>query len=517
MEKNQCKTKENITKENITEKDIKEEEIAKEPIEEKNPTWNKGKIRDMNEHFAKFALLSFFFGLMLTFCLYRNSHGITYPLFIVVAYSCALTSLKLLNMKLKKDSYFVIAIAFLLGISNCLTADSFILGVNRVAQYLLMFIFILHQFYDDWTWNIGKYLGAVCNLFFTSFGTIFIPWYHGMNFLKYLKVKKYRNIVLVLVGLVAAIPLLIIMGLLLGAADAVFGDMLMRWIGVFLNPLQLFEMIFMTVFGSWSMYCLMCGACMKNINPEIKYVRRKEPLIAATAMGMVALLYLLFCGIQIIYLFMGKGALPEGMTYSSYARQGFFQLITVAFLNLIMVLLCLKYFRENRILNLVLSVISGCTYVMIISAFYRMILYVLEYRLTYLRVLVLWFLGLLTILLAGVIILIYKNQFQFFKFCLVVVSVFYVSLAFLRPDRVIAEYNTRDLTQWTDHDSRYLENMLSADAAPVIYRMIKGEGINLNYKHFYNKREMRDPSYTSFRQYNFSYGKARKLYSELNK
>ena len=72
--------------------------------------------------------------------------------------------------------------------------------------------------------------------------------------------------------------------------------------------------------------------------------------------------------------FMGKGSLPWGMTYSDYARQGFFQLLFVALLNLVMVLMCLKYCQENVLLNGVLLVISMCTYVMIASAIYRMLL-----------------------------------------------------------------------------------------------------------------------------------------------
>ena len=80
-------------------------------------------------------------------------------------------------------------------------------------------------------------------------------------------------------------------------------------------------------------------------------VRRHSPVAAVSFMAMVGLVYLVFCVIQIVYLFMGKGSLPEGMTYSQYARQGFFQLLFVAVLNLVMVLMCLKYFREHVLLN----------------------------------------------------------------------------------------------------------------------------------------------------------------------
>lgn len=79
------------------------------------------------------------------------------------------------------------------------------------------------------------------------------------------------------------------------------------------------------------------------------------------------------------------------------------------------------------LLNGVLLVISMCTYVMIASAIYRMLLYVGQYHLTFLRVLVLWFLAMMVILMAGVVALIFNRVFAV-QYCLVTVSVFYLGL-----------------------------------------------------------------------------------------
>lgn len=129
------------------------------------------------------------------------------------------------------------------------------------------------------------------------------------------------------------------------------------------------------------------------------------------------------------------------MTYSQYARQGFFQLLFVAVLNLVMVLMCLKYFREHVLLNGFLLLVSLCTYVMLASAAYRMVLYVQQYQLTFLRILVLWFLAMLFVLMAGVVILIFNHEFPLFRFCLAVVSSFYLVFAWMRPDYITARYN----------------------------------------------------------------------------
>ena len=90
---------------------------------------------------------------------------------------------------------------------------------------------------------------------------------------------------------------------------------------------------------------------------------------------------------------------PAGrMTYSQYAHQGFWQLLFVSIINFLAVLVCMQVFGENKILEILLCVISVCTCVMILSAAYRMLLYVEEYDLTFLRVLVLWFLAVLMLI-----------------------------------------------------------------------------------------------------------------------
>ena len=43
--------------------------------------------------------------------------------------------------------------------------------------------------------------------------------------------------------------------------------------------------------------------------------------------------------------------LPEGYTYSQYAREGFFQLLAVSIINFLMVLFVNKFFKESTILK----------------------------------------------------------------------------------------------------------------------------------------------------------------------
>lgn len=441
------------------------------------PAWKKGKQEVMTQQFLLFMGAALGFGILYTFCMYQNPNGITYPVMIVGVYGVLFWMLKRLSIEWKRGSWFLASAAVLLGIAACRTADSLLIMMIKTAEFLLAVIFVMHQFYDDREWSIGKYLSSMAVYLCCVIAAAVYPFFQGKEFFRKANLKKYKTVSKVALGLAAALPILLAAGLLLGQADAVFGAIVVHWLEKILNVWTILIMIVMTAFGTFGVYCLICGACMDQISGEEKMVRTHEPVTAVTCMSAIALLYLFFCGIQVIYLFLGKGSLPEGVTYSSYARQGFFQLLFVAVMNLVMVLMNLKFFRKSRLLNGVLTVICGCTYVMIASAAYRMILYVREYHLTYLRVLVLWFLLLLACLMAGVVILIYKNRFPLFSWCLVLISVFFVGFSFMRPERVIAEYNVNHVKEWSDSDFQYMTQVLSADAVPVVLKVLEDDAV----------------------------------------
>lgn len=95
-------------------------------------------------------------------------------------------------------------------------------------------------------------------------------------------------------------------------------------------------------------------------------------------------------------------------------------------INLVLVLFCQKHYRENKVLKTILTIICGCTYIMIASSTMRMLLYIASYQLTFLRIFVLVSLLTLAICLTGVVISIYKSSFPLFFFMTVTVTVCYL-------------------------------------------------------------------------------------------
>ena len=451
--------------------EVKEEiktEIKTEPAMEA-AVKNKSRVEKINEHFSAIGLATLVFAVFYTFCLYQNLVGITFPLFVGGVYVYFLFCMKQLEILMKKDAWFYMGSSLLLGISTFCTDSLPIQIFNFMGILLLICSFMVHQVYDDRKWDFSKYLGTVAYTAIASILHIFQPFIHLNHFLKKRSKKENSKGKYVVYGLFITVPLLIIVMGLLTKADIVFNQIFIKaYKQLDLIDKDVFGVISLTIFAFFASYSFLCSVVSKNISEEMKEKRTAEPVIAITFTSVLTSVYLIFCTIQVFYLFIGGLKLPEGYSYADYARSGYFQLLFVCLLNLVMVLICLHYFREHKVLKVILTMICGCTFIMIISSLYRMLLYINAYQLTFTRVLVLWSLLVLNILLIGIVIYIFKNEFSLFRFCIIVVSVSYMCLSVSHQDYWIAKYNVAaTMNHATETDRNYLYQ-LSADAAPIV-------------------------------------------------
>ena len=174
------------------------------------------------------------------------------------------------------------------------------------------------------------------------------------------------------------------------------------------------------LFAFFAGYCGLRYLGKGTIDKAEKPQKQHEPLIAETVLWLLSIVYIFFCAIQVVYLFGGRMKLPDGYTYAEYAREGFFQLLVVCILNLLIVLFVLKHFEKRPVIKALLTVISCCTYVMVASSAFRMTLYVQNYYLSFLRVLTFWMLLVIALILAGIMIQIYKSDFPLFRYGIIV-------------------------------------------------------------------------------------------------
>lgn len=479
-------------------------------------------VKPLEDSFPFFGGLSLAFGVLSAFCLYKNPCGITYPLLTACSCVIGVAAWRELGFPIKKDTWYLLAFVLLTGLSVCRTADAFLIRFNGAALILVGCISAIHQVYDDTTWNIGKYLKSICLYLCCAVSALPFPFRHAKACLKQRDNPLVKQLPLLFGGFLAALPVLAVLVALLGAADAIFSDLAARIFQGFLRPSVLFAISLRIAFASVFLYCLICSClldCIPRENPDRK---KAGPAAIMPGLAMITAVYVIFCLIQIVYLFLGRGTLPQGYTYSSYARQGFFQLLLVAVLNLAMVLCCLKYVRPHQAVKILLTVICGCTCIMIASAGYRMMLYVREYHLSYLRVLVLWFLAMLAILMAGVTWLIWNCRFPMFRYSLAVILIFCLALSWSRPDSVIGwDYvNHLEGDTFSDRDFYYLYS-LSADAAPALAHLVEykhadqtisQEELQISLEHYYAVKACPYYQNLNLRNYNFSYAQAEKLF-----
>lgn len=469
----------------------------------------------IEKNYPFFGLASFIYAIFYTFCLYKNPAGIAFPFFTAGTLFYFGLCLKKLGVLAKKDSIFYLISIELLGISTFLTGDERIIFMNKIAIFFLLISFLLHVVYDDKKWNFGKYMGAVFSTIFMSFGRIYKPVSDLAAYIKLKKTnpeltegKKNNKLQYVFFGILICVPLVIVVLILLISADAVVLDYVRRLFfgkNLFEVVIDVFCCCFLTVMMFFFSYMLISHLNQKTVSETVNDYRKGEPVIAITVAAILSVIYLVFSLVQIIYLFVGgvsgSMSLPEGMSYAMYARQGFFQLLFVCLLNLIIVLLGLSLFKESKILKAFMCIITFCTYIMIASSALRMIMYIQFKYLTFLRIFVLWSLLVIFLCLTGVVITIFNDRFPLFRYSMTVLTVLYLLLSFSHPDYFIAKVNTENMTAenqyeffsetepYADYD--FLAYQISSDGAPVLITQdtidTMGEKTEDGYWDFYER------------------------------
>ena len=204
---------------------------------------------------------------------------------------------------------------------------------------------MLRHFYDTKEWDFSKFCSALSRTIICSVGRFNYPFKSLQQYLKEHRKRKNTKIYYVFLGILIAIPLLLVVCSLLLSADVVFRSFSDRlFSGLFENIDfgTIFAVVFTICFGMFSSYCILIELAFQDINPVMENKKTMEPIIAITFSSILTVIYLCFSIIQIAYLFIGNMKLPDGYTYAAYARQGFFQLLFVCLINLVLVLFCQK-------------------------------------------------------------------------------------------------------------------------------------------------------------------------------
>jgi len=302
----------------------------------------------------------------------------------------------------------------------------------------------------------------------------------------------------VVAGLLLALPLLLVFGALFASADPVFAAYLRQLFDWDINFADLIGRLVLSVMLSWTTLGLARHAFTDDSAAEkVLQVGRPDWLRiggveAITVLALLNALFVSFVAVQAVYLFGGADTLARtGLTYSEYARRGFFELVTVAALVLSLILLADWLAqpappRARRVISSLHGLLVLLTLAILASALQRMRLYQAEYGLTELRLYTTAFMCWLAAVLIWLVITalarpahpasedLGRRRFAFGAFVAGLVVV--IGLNLLNPDALIARTNLARAAAGVGQplDAAYLTQTLSADAAPTLVAGLAG-------------------------------------------
>lgn len=415
------------------------------------------------ERFPYFKILliaSVVYAMLFTFCRYKSGRGITVFVNYVVTLGYLFYLLKAFGLKIKKGFIFTAVIYLLLGLNIFQTADVTVIFFDRIGGSLVLLCGLLHQFYNDKDWGFGKYFTALNQLFFCSFGHVADPYIDASH---REKTKANSNFKYIIFGLLAVIPVAALVIWLLTSADLMFSKFFGDFFeNIHINDILLIILMAFTAFTA--SYALIRKLSFHDINETVEEKRYLNPIVGISFNSVLTVIYLIFSVFQFVFLFFRAG-LPEGYTYAEYAHEGFYQLVAVSILNIVIVFVSKVIFGKNKVLNIILTITSLCTFVMIASSFYRIILYIGAYQLSMLRILTVWALTVITLIMAAVCIYIYCPKFPVTRAIVIIVSCLYVIFAYSHPSIIISTYNMNAYLETGEGDLEYIATLdESADA-----------------------------------------------------
>ncbi|WP_234788630.1 DUF4153 domain-containing protein [Mycolicibacterium iranicum] len=217
----------------------------------------------------------------------------------------------------------------------------------------------------------------------------------------------------------------------------------------------------------------------------------------AVPLAVLDLLFVGFVAVQATVLFGGHTHVleTEGLTYAEYARQGFWQLLWVSALTLLVLGAVIRVAgrdtaRERRLLRILVGTLCVTSVVVVISAIHRMWVYQQAYGFSTERLMVitieLW-LGAVFVFIAIAGIRMAGRWLP--RAVLLAGAVAILGLAATNPERLIAERNIDRYEQTGQLDAAYLLR-LSPDADPALVRLPEAVRQCASYR-----MEGRDPWY----------------------
>lgn len=325
---------------------------------------------------------------------------IMFPFFMILVSS---TILVMKNDDINKKAFYLLIPIILIIFSNLIlillkgTLDENNEILNIIVLPILISIYLFSLINKN-------YKVALVNipLMFKIF-----PRYLFRN-LKFLKIKtsreKTNKILNALFGIIVGIVFSIVILLLLMSADDYFNKFVSKAfisINFDFSKIMQFVIFFIIIFSIGVNLIRNRYIVMKE-----NKTRKIDHIIIISMLSVINLVFVLFLISEVSKLCGNFLQIPKGYIYSSYAREGFFQLLFVTIINFSIILYLIyktNVIKENKVIRNLVLILIAFSVLLIFNSYYRMFLYIGKFGFTNLRLQVILFL-LMELILFGIII-----------------------------------------------------------------------------------------------------------------
>lgn len=463
-------------------------------FEIKSPFMTLEKGRMKNNKASNLVLLSLLVGVLFSIFAYGYL-GISVPIIIILTFIIFINAVGIRNKSIL--GFFFVFSSIALSITYGIFTNELFRFLNLIVIPINLFSGFLLLTYDNIPFKLATFTVAFLEIILgqsienTSKLSLELKEKYG----KVDEKKKNDHLKYVVKGLIISIPLVIVLLMILSGADEVFRYYLSN-IWEYINIKNIFNFIARVLIALVVMFLIyglnygLSSTKVTNVNNK-NFNKTFNSATIITVLISIILIYLVFTKVQVSYLYLNK-ALPVGFSFSEYARKGFFQLVFLVVLNLIMIIsikvkTAVKSPKVNNILNTIYSIITVLTMNMGIAAIYKMNLYIGEFGYTRLRILVQAFTVFLCISLLMLLIFIWREK-KLFKPIAITAMVIYIALNYANIDNFIAKENFKLINNRAEVDVWYIST-LSLDAKKAIDEGRENHLIsNENYNLWANKR-----------------------------
>ncbi len=463
-------------------------------------------------------------GLLFDYFFYGKIPGIAFPLYVILVVAGLFVIANFFKRQINKEIVWVLMPLIFFSTMVFVRASALLTFLNVVASLLLLLVIAEVSFGG----KVKNFLvGDYVKIFFLPIKFI-RPLFQTLSGLFSLRgVNKDRKVLLqVIKGIIMAIPVLFIFLLLFSSADLVFRKYLSDLISIDIEPETVFRSILVLI--ATLVYMGAYSYTFRKTENQIAVQQNTKShsvghIESSILLGSVNVLFFIFILVQLTYLFGGESNISgQGFTYAEYARRGFFELIAVAIISLLLLLTTEKYVAKKETDHaLGFKILSTALVVQVIlimaSAFTRLSLYEEAYGFTTLRLYSHAFIVLLAVVFCLSLYKINKdkreNIFAFRVF--LSIALFLAVMNFLNPDAFIARRNIERFVTTGKLDTNYL-NSLSDDAISDTIKVlnIANEDLRKSFAHdlyWRAQNKIDSPYFSKWQSLNISRMRAEKI------